>query len=215
VGVPVRCIGLSLRFMSELCRLDGPGEFRFLAWDDELGRQENMLRHGSQPAVVLASVETLEPAKEEALLELPRRLWRDGQLTAVILAGPENLADRAWRAGATDFACLPITAAQLLRRLQTVRRRLASLQPLWSEAQQARRRIERLTRRERQVLEYLAAGWWVKRIAAELGTSPNTVRNQRATVMDKLQAESDAEIFAILHAARWGQALGTFLAGDE
>jgi len=40
------------------------------------------------------------------------------------------------------------------------------------------------------VLEKLVAGKWVKMIASELGTSPNTVKNQRTRILEKMEADS-------------------------
>jgi len=48
--------------------------------------------------------------------------------------------------------------------------------------------IQRLTRRDRDILRLIARGWTNREIAAELGRSPGTVRNQVARILVKLDA---------------------------
>jgi DNA-binding CsgD family transcriptional regulator len=54
-----------------------------------------------------------------------------------------------------------------------------------------------LTPREREVLTQIAAGMTSKEIAAASGTSRNTVRNHRTSIMAKLGAESAPHAVAI------------------
>lgn len=55
-------------------------------------------------------------------------------------------------------------------------------------------RLARLTAREREVLDLLVAGKANKMIAYLLGTSPRTIENQRASIMDKMLADSLPEL---------------------
>ncbi len=57
-----------------------------------------------------------------------------------------------------------------------------------SEAVQSK--ITRLSIREREILQQLVSGKNVKQIALQLGTSPNTVRNQRGSILEKMHADS-------------------------
>ena len=47
---------------------------------------------------------------------------------------------------------------------------------------------------EREILQELVAGQNVKQIAIQLGTSPNTVRNQRGSILEKMAANSMADL---------------------
>ncbi|WP_434362151.1 transcriptional regulator UhpA [Parasalinivibrio latis] len=55
-------------------------------------------------------------------------------------------------------------------------------------------KLNQLTRREREVAEWLAKGLDVKSVAAELGLSPKTVHVHRANAMDKLGVSNNVEL---------------------
>ena len=59
-----------------------------------------------------------------------------------------------------------------------------------------------LTKRERQVFEFMCAGWKNAHIATELGVAHNTVRNYIANIYSKLNVHSRAD------AVLWGRARG-------
>ena len=58
----------------------------------------------------------------------------------------------------------------------------------------ARQRLDRLTPREREVLDILVAGNANKMIAYMLGTSIRTIENHRARIMSKMEAQSLPEL---------------------
>jgi RNA polymerase sigma factor (sigma-70 family) len=125
-------------------------------------------------------------------------------LPIIVLTGHADvpMAVRALRAGAVDFVEKPFDEADLLRRIEEAL--IRSVQCTSSEAERAaiRERLAGLSQRERQVLDLLVAGKWVKAIAAELGTSPNTVKNQRASILEKMEAESVPDLVRMVLIAR-------------
>ena len=63
------------------------------------------------------------------------------------------------------------------------------------------RRLESLTPREREVLAHVVAGKLNKEIAADLGATERTIKAHRASIMEKMQAQSPAELGRIAQEA--------------
>ena len=86
---------------------------------------------------------------------------------------------RAMREGAVDFLVKPVDEPQLLDALARARARAVRLREERRAERDAEERLSRLTRREREVCEFVAAGLLNKQIASELGTSEKTVKVHR------------------------------------
>ncbi|MEL6716590.1 MAG: LuxR C-terminal-related transcriptional regulator, partial [Planctomycetota bacterium] len=108
--------------------------------------------------------------------------------------GDIPMAVRALKAGAFDFIEKPFSDQVLLERIQQ------ALQADNVERSQERdradieRRAGRLTARETQVFELVVAGKPNKVVASDLGLSQKTVEVHRAHVMEKMRAESFADL---------------------
>lgn len=125
--------------------------------------------------------------------ELQSRLAAEGIRLPIIMVtahGNIPLAVNAVRMGAFDFIEKPFDDHALIGRIQDAIARHVQLD--YDPAEKARilERLTTLSEREREVLEMLVAGKWVKIIAAEFGTSPNTVKNQRTRILQKMAADS-------------------------
>jgi FixJ family two-component response regulator len=66
--------------------------------------------------------------------------------------------------------------------------------------------VARLTRRQRQIMELVLAGYHSKNIAADLGISQRTVENHRAAIMTKTGAKSLPALTRLALAAAWNGA---------
>jgi len=121
---------------------------------------------------------------------------RGSFLPVIFLTGHGDLATgvAAMKTGAVDFLCKPINDVQLLAAVRTAVERSRAAHAEAMEARELRHRLTRLTPREREVMQLVAAGLLNKEIADRLGTVEKTVKVHRARVMEKMQAGSLAEL---------------------
>lgn len=129
-------------------------------------------------------------------LELQRVLSGAAPVAIVFLTchGTIPLSVQAMKAGAVDFLTKPVEKADLLRAIGVAVERDRSARRQHQELAAIRSRHERLTPRERQVMERVVAGQLNKQIAADLGTSEQNIKFHRGHVMQKMEVESLADL---------------------
>ena len=133
-------------------------------------------------------------------LELQDRLLeRKSPLPIAFITGHGDvpLAVDTMKKGAMDFIQKPFKEDQLV---PLVERMLEQARALFTEHQQAASRdalLAKLTGREAQVLERIVAGRLNKQIADDLGISIKTVEAHRANIMEKLGANTVADLLKI------------------
>jgi FixJ family two-component response regulator len=99
--------------------------------------------------------------------------------------------------GAIDYLIWPFADAELIATLAIARDRAESVGSAKLREAAARSRIERLTRREREVLSGIAAGHSNRAIAEQLAISPRTVEIHRANMLQKIGATHTSEAIRI------------------
>lgn len=130
-------------------------------------------------------------------LELQERLAGRGITFPVIFIsghGTVPMSVQAMKAGAVDFLQKPFLEGDLM---DVVSRAIASDQRFRREQRELtrfRERLQTLTPREYEVLRLVVTGMLNKQIAFDLGTSEKTIKVHRARVMEKLNAESMADL---------------------
>ncbi len=145
------------------------------------------------------------PLQSQAGPDLQERLTATGiHLPVIVIAaqGDVALAVRAMRGGAVDFIERPFDNKVLLDRIRQAIDLDSRTRGERHERAEIASRIARLTRREREVLDAVVLGYPNKKIARELGISSKTVEAHRAHVMDKMQADSLAELVRQVEKAR-------------
>jgi FixJ family two-component response regulator len=108
--------------------------------------------------------------------------------------GDISMSVRAMKAGALEFLTKPFRDQDLLDAIQQALERDGKAREQRQEIQQLRRRFASLTQRESEVMALVVAGLLNKQIAGELGTSETTVKIHRHQVMEKMGANSLAEL---------------------
>lgn len=130
-------------------------------------------------------------------LDLQQKLQEmDAELPILFITGHGDvpMAVEAMKKGAVDFFQKPFRDQALLDRISQVMTQLNDNQKKQAERQQIRSRLERLTTRENEILNLVVQGVGNKVIAADLGISQRTVELHRAHVMQKMQADSLAQL---------------------
>ena len=133
-------------------------------------------------------------------MELQARLIeRQSPLPIMFITGHGDvpMAVESMKNGAMDFILKPFQEPQLL---DLVERMLERAREAFISSQQSASRealLAKLTGRESQVLERIVAGRLNKQIADDLGISIKTVEAHRANIMEKLSANTVADLLKV------------------
>lgn len=117
---------------------------------------------------------------------------RGVQLPIIMISGHGDvpMAVQALKRGAMDFLEKPFRDQELLEQIakaievdQARRKKAESVAGI-------RTRLDKLTPREREVMELVVAGYANKQVAAKLGLSEKTIEVHRSRVMSKMRAKT-------------------------
>ncbi|MCJ2183255.1 LuxR C-terminal-related transcriptional regulator [Novosphingobium sp. 1949] len=135
-----------------------------------------------------------------AIDELIENMSLHGEWFPIIAFSENPAAQRIVGAildGAIDYIAWPITAGELNQTLERAMLRAEGVGNAKLREIMARARVDRLTRREREVLGGVASGLSNRLIGEKLSISPRTVEIHRANMLNKLGANHTSDAIRI------------------
>jgi len=151
----------------------------------------------NQPSTLVPSCLILDVSQDCGILEIGKRLTVQRPEISLILTasfGDVRMAVEAMKAGAIDFFLKPFSDDVLLSAIRESLKRSRSALDREIEVRALRNCYSSLSRRERQVMALVVAGFLNKQAGGELGISEITVKAHRRRVMQKMQASSLPEL---------------------
>lgn len=185
--------------------------FRRMLEDDEgirvIGEASNGLEAIQAAQTLRPNVVVMDMAMPELDgVQATREIKKHAPQTEVLILSmysDENYVRNAREAGAKGYLLKNAVDVDLPRAVRTVAAGGTFLSPgLQLSSRETDDDLERLTQRERQVLQLIAQGKSNKEIAALLQLSVNTVSVHRANLMEKMNIHKTAEL--VLYAIRKG-----------
>ncbi len=130
-------------------------------------------------------------------LQLQTALGEKGSILPIIFLtghGDVSKSVQAMKHGAFDFLTKPVKDKDLLTAVRAAIETDAFVRREKAKMSEILARLDKLTPRERELLEHVVAGKLNKQIAADLGITEATVKMHRARVMAKMKVQSVAEL---------------------
>lgn len=121
---------------------------------------------------------------------------RHEDLPIIFLTGHGDIATsvRAMKDGAVDFLPKPVERADLMAAIEVALERSRAVLADREENRALHKRFASLTPREREVMQLVVEGRLNKQIANTLGTVEKTIKVHRGRVMEKMGADSVADL---------------------
>ena len=112
--------------------------------------------------------------------------------------GDIPMSVRAMKAGAVEFLTKPFRDQDLLDAVRIALEKDRERRERKKEVSDLKERFNSLTPREQKVISMVVSGMLNKQIADQLGTAENTVKVHRSRAMEKMRAQSVAELVKMI-----------------
>jgi FixJ family two-component response regulator len=130
-------------------------------------------------------------------IELQEQLTKAGlRMPIIFITGHGNIpmSVKAVKSGAVDFIEKPFDDQKLIDAINIALKEDGKYRLEQAEIKDIQHRVDSLTPREHEVFDLVVTGILNKQIAFDLGMSEKTVKVHRARVMQKMKAESLADL---------------------
>jgi FixJ family two-component response regulator len=130
-------------------------------------------------------------------LDLQQRITGESAAMPIIFItgyGDIPTSVRAMKAGAAEFLTKPFDAGVLIEAIRGALRRSRKTLEKGLERSQLQKRLESLSKRERQVMILVVKGLMNKQVGSTLDISETTVKAHRGRVMEKMQAATFVDL---------------------
>jgi RNA polymerase sigma factor (sigma-70 family) len=134
-------------------------------------------------------------------LELQREVAaRQWALPVIFLTSADDIRTvvRGMKAGAINCLPKPVQRRELLEAVREAVSESRAARARRATQLRVRQMLERLTPREREVLDLAVTGLLVKQIAARLGTAEKTVKTHKGRLMRKMQVRSTLALVQLM-----------------
>jgi len=125
---------------------------------------------------------------------------RNCRMPIIFITGHADIpmSVRAMKAGAVEFLTKPFRDQDLLDAIRIALEKDCARRVREKEVTDLKERFNSLTAREQKVISMVALGMLNKQIADQLGTAENTVKVHRSRAMEKMRAQSLAEVVKMI-----------------
>jgi len=135
---------------------------------------------------------------------------RDIRIPIIFITRYGNVPDsvKAMKKGAVDFLTKPLVSEALLEAIRQALEKQQSFELRENEVKSFRRRVESLSKRQKEIFRGIIGGRLNKQIGSALGIKEKTVKVHRSHVMEKLGVDSFAELVRLAEKAGFSRKEG-------